>query len=149
MAKAKRLFYTWKGCFAENVCDVKATDLIEHSIDLIPEARPVMGKVPKYTTAEHAFASEIFPQMKDAGIITRRSSPWGARTKFPPKKKGSSELRVVHNFHPSKPLHCQVAVSSPQPRRNSQRSHTTWIWSLFHVRCGQWVLGNSHEGGRL
>lgn len=38
VAKAKRLFYTWKGCFAENVCDVKATDLIEHSIDLVPEA---------------------------------------------------------------------------------------------------------------
>ena len=44
----------------ENVCDVKATDLIEHSIDFLPEACPVMGKIPKYTTAEHAFANKIF-----------------------------------------------------------------------------------------
>ncbi len=74
VAKTKQLFYTWRDCFAENVCDIKATDLIEHSIDFLPKARPVMGKVPKYTNAEHAFANEIFPQMEDAGIITRRSS---------------------------------------------------------------------------
>ena len=75
VAKAKRLFYTWKGCFAENVCDVKATNLIEHFINLVLEARPVMGKVPKYTIAKYVFANEIFPQMEDVGIITRRSSP--------------------------------------------------------------------------
>ncbi|SLM34951.1 Ribonuclease H-like domain [Lasallia pustulata] len=28
------------------------------------------------------------------------SSNWAARTKFPPKKKGSDQLRVVHNFIP-------------------------------------------------
>ena len=76
VAKAKRLFYIWKGCFAENVCDIKAIDLIEHFIDLVPETQPVMGKVPKYTTTEHAFANEIFLQMEDAEIITQRSSLW-------------------------------------------------------------------------
>ena len=38
--------------------------------------------------------------MEDVGIIIRRSSAWGARTKFPPKKKGSKVRRVVHNFIP-------------------------------------------------
>ena len=30
---AKRLFYTWRGCFARTSFDLKATDMIEHSID--------------------------------------------------------------------------------------------------------------------
>jgi len=33
---AKRLFYTWRDCFALRMTDIKATDLIEHSIDLMP-----------------------------------------------------------------------------------------------------------------
>src|SRR5437762_9342352 len=38
--------------------------------------------------------------MEEAGIIIRGTSEWGARTKFPPKKKGSDQFRVVHNFIP-------------------------------------------------
>lgn len=98
--KAKRLVYTWRDCFATSLKDIKATDLIEHSIELEPNAKPVKGTLPKYTPREREFASTIFPDMEDAGIIVRRSSPWGARTKFPPKKKGSELMRVVHNFMP-------------------------------------------------
>ena len=97
---AKQLAYTWKDCFATSVRDIKTTDLIEHSIDLVPNAKPVHGTLPKYTPQEREFANKIFPELEDAGIIIRRSSPWGARTKFPPKKKGSQLLRVVHNFIP-------------------------------------------------
>lgn len=84
VAKAKQLFYTWKSCFAESVCDVKVTDLIEHFIDLVPHACPVMGKVPKYNTAERAFANEIFstdgrcrdhnPTIKSVGSKNKISS---------------------------------------------------------------------------
>lgn len=38
--------------------------------------------------------------MEDARVIIRRSSKWGARTKFPPKKKGLSLLQVVYNYIP-------------------------------------------------
>lgn len=38
--------------------------------------------------------------MDNAGILTQKSSPWKARTNFPLKKKGSKELKVVHNFIP-------------------------------------------------
>lgn len=99
--QAKRLLYTWRDCFAESVRDIAATDLIEHSIDMTPDAQPVRRKACKYTPKERSFANEIFPAMEDAGIIVRRSSPWGAQTKFPPKKPGSEELRVVHNFRPA------------------------------------------------
>ena len=97
---AQRLFYTWKDCFAVTMRDVKPTDLIHHSIDLIPNAIPVYHKIGKYTPAERAFAATIFPEMEEAGIIVRAASDWGARTRFPPKKKGSDKMRVVHNFIP-------------------------------------------------
>ena len=100
MSRAKRLMYTWREFFATSVREIKPTDLIEHSIDLLPNARPVQGKLPRYTAQEREFANRIFPELEDAGIIARRSSAWGARTKFPPKKKDSPLMRVVHNYIP-------------------------------------------------
>lgn len=39
-----------------------------------------------------------FSLMEDVGVIVRRSSEWKARTKFPPKTKGSSLFCIVHNY---------------------------------------------------
>lgn len=97
---SKCMLYTWRECFAKSVRDIKPTDLIEHSIDLEAHARPIKTSLPRYTAEEREFANRIFPELEDAGIIVRRSSPWGHRTKFPPKKKDSPLLRVVHNFIP-------------------------------------------------
>ena len=98
--RSKRLLYTWRECFAKTLRDVKPTDLIEHSIDLKPNARPSYSKIPRYTEKERQFCDRIFPEMEEAGIIIRASSDWGCRSRFPPKKKGSEELRVVHNYIP-------------------------------------------------
>ena len=38
--------------------------------------------------------------MVEARILMWMSSQWGACIKFPPKKKGSAELRVVYNYIP-------------------------------------------------
>ncbi len=102
-----------------------------------------MRKIPKYTTAEHAFANEIFPQMEDAGIITRRSSPWGAQTKVPPKKKGSPELRVVHNFIPVNryTIKSQYPVHSLEETLNT--GNTAWIWGFYFMSDaanGYWAI---------
>lgn len=94
---AKRLAYTWKDCFVRSVRDIKTTNLFKHSIDLEPNARPFRGTLPKYTQAEREFTDQIFPEIEDAGIIMRGSSPCGARKRFPPKKKESELLRFVHN----------------------------------------------------
>ena len=63
--------YTWKDCFAVNVRDIKATDLIAHSIDLEPNGKPAVGSLPKYTAVEREFANKSFPELEDAGIIVR------------------------------------------------------------------------------
>jgi hypothetical protein len=69
--------------------------------------------------------------MEEAGIIVRGNSDWDAKTKFPPKKKGSDQLRVVHNFiplnnytiKPQYPMHLidEVLENIIQPR------YTTWF----------------------
>src|SRR5438034_1247838 len=80
--------------------DVKPTDLLHHVIDLKQQIKLVKSKVPRYTLKEREFAAKIFPEMEEAGIIIWSISEWGAKTKFPPKKKGSDQFRVIHNFIP-------------------------------------------------
>ena len=165
--------YTWRDCFATSLRDVKATDLIEYSIDLEREAQPIRGTLPKYTVQEREFANKIFPELEDAGIIARRSSPWGARTKFPPKKKGSELLRVVHHFIPinrwtiksAYPMHRleEVVVILVKPGRNvffkSDAANGYWAIPMkqgdenktgFIAPNGQWVylrIGQELKGG--
>jgi len=100
IANAKRLLHTWKNCFAATMREIKPTDLVYHVIDLKPDSKPVYKRVPRYTAKEREFAARIFPEMEEAGILVRGASEWGARSKFPSKKKGSDQLRVVHNFIP-------------------------------------------------
>ncbi len=97
---SKKLLYTWQECFAKTLRDIKSTDLIKHSIDFKPNARPSYSKIPRYTEKERQFCDRIFPKIEEAGIITRASSDWRCRSQFLPKKKGSEELHVVHNYIP-------------------------------------------------
>ena len=98
MTRAKRLIYIWKECFAITIRDIRATNFIEHSIDLISNAKSIRDTLPKYTFKKREFANRIFSKLENADIIVRKSSPWGAKTKFPFKKKKSKLLRVIHNF---------------------------------------------------
>ena len=68
-SKAKKLFYTWRDCFAENIRDIWASNLIKQSIDLKSRAHSVQGKIPRYNAMKKAFANEIFLHTKNAGII--------------------------------------------------------------------------------
>ena len=72
--------------------DLQTTDLIKHTIDLTPDAKPVNARIPLYTPRKCKFANQIFLEMEKAGIIARMSSKWEAKTKFLPRKKGSDRL---------------------------------------------------------
>lgn len=118
IAKARRLCYTWRDCFATRMSDIKPTDLIEHAIDLRPNATPCKSKPKRYTRKEIEFAAVMFPEMEEADIVADRGySEWGARTQFPIKADGKS-LRVVHNYiplndwtiKPAYPTHCLEEV---------------------------------------
>lgn len=38
--------------------------------------------------------------MEETGILVKKSNTWEVITKFPPKKKGSDQLKIMHNFIP-------------------------------------------------
>lgn len=59
----------YKDYFAEIVQDVKTTNLIKYSIDLIPNAYLVKEKLPRYFTKKRDFANTIFLAMENTGII--------------------------------------------------------------------------------
>lgn len=95
-----RVLYTWKECFARNLKEINATDLVEHAIELMPNAKPYKAKVPLWTKSERDYAKVLFPEMVAAGIVVMCDGPWGHRTRFIPKLHGSKELRTIHNFIP-------------------------------------------------
>ncbi|KAF5855627.1 hypothetical protein ETB97_008862 [Aspergillus alliaceus] len=98
--QAKRLFYMWKDCFARTCHDIKATDMVEHPIDLMPGATPSKSKCPRYTHHEREFANKILPEMEEAGVIGRMATDRGARTKLGPRqgprKYHIDDLRLYH-----------------------------------------------------
>jgi hypothetical protein len=89
-AKAKKLFYTWRDCFAIKMTNIKIINLMKHFIKLKSKFRSMKNKISKYTSKEREFANQIFFQMKKADIITRMNSDWDARIKFVSKKKDSN-----------------------------------------------------------
>lgn len=54
--------------------NIGVTNLLKYSIDLIKNARPVREKASKYSIKEKDFANMIFLAMKEASIITQKSS---------------------------------------------------------------------------
>jgi len=113
---AKRLLYTWKDVFETDLLRIRQTDLIEHAIVLMPNAKPYRARIPLYTEEEIAFCGRLLPKMEEAGLIFRCDSQWGARTKFPLKPRADTlpkkdRLRMVHNFIPLN----QVSEKSQYP----------------------------------
>lgn len=85
--------------YIHSLCTGCPTDLIEHSIDLIPNTLPVKAKLPSYIQVEKRFACEGSPDTEEAGVLAVISSQWGARIRFLGKEKGSiTNFRIVSNF---------------------------------------------------
>jgi hypothetical protein len=136
--RAKRLLYTWKDCFAKSLKDIQPTDLICHSIDLTAGAVPVYKSARRYTPREKDFAAKVFPEMEEANIIMRAASEWGARTQFPPKKKGSNDLRVVHNFIP-------LNAHTIKPQWPMHRIEDV-IDTIIQLRFSAWFVSDASNG---
>lgn len=62
------------------VREIKATDLVEHSIDLEPGTKPVRAKMQRYTQAEQQFPTTAFPDVQEANKPV--------------------DVRIMHNFIP-------------------------------------------------
>ena len=152
-AKANRLIYTYRKAFVTDLRDVYPTDIIEHTIDLKPNAVPKVAKGRLYTAKERDYSNKTFPAMVEADILFRMSSEWGAATLFPPKKKGSQDLRTVHNFRPVN----AYTIKSQYPMHRLEEVLDTIIKPKFRVffatdaANGYWAIkmakGHEYKAG--
>ena len=104
-ARAVSSLYTWRDIFGKDLLRIPRTDLMEHAIVLLSDAKPYCAKIPMYTEQEIKFYQDLIPRMEEAGLIRWCDSAWGARTKFVPKPKAhlgvkNDKLRMVHKFTP-------------------------------------------------
>ena len=49
--------------------DIQGTDLLEYSIDLMKNARPIKEKTPRYIAKKRDFINKIFPTKKDCDVV--------------------------------------------------------------------------------
>lgn len=127
-----RMLYTWRECFTRDLRDIKATDLVEHAIELLPAAKPYKAKVPLWTKSERDYAKVLFPDMVAAGIVVMCDGPWGHRTRFIAKLHGSKELRTIHNFIPVN----RWTVPSAFPTPRVEQIVDTLVKAKFSVFSG-------------
>lgn len=59
-----KMLFIWKDCFAKNLKEIRTTDLIQHTINLKPNARLIYSKIPRYNCKKRQFAAEIFLKME-------------------------------------------------------------------------------------
>ncbi|EJT69622.1 hypothetical protein GGTG_12506 [Gaeumannomyces tritici R3-111a-1] len=111
VAMVKRLCFTYKEVFVKTLEEICVTDLIQHDIHLVPDARPVRLSQKRYTPDQVNFSQQVFPQIAMADLIFPWDGSWGANTLFPlkpPNPDGSVKLdedgkparRIVHDFRP-------------------------------------------------
>lgn len=72
---AAQLVYTYRDLFATQLADIKPTDLLEHTVNLMPNAIPYRLQQPRYTPQERDFARRIFPQIEEIGWIKPGIAP--------------------------------------------------------------------------
>lgn len=68
--------------FAQSIKDIHITDLPKHFIQFSHNISPVRNKAPKYTLKKRDFINKIFLATENTGVITSKSSPYKAKTKF-------------------------------------------------------------------
>ncbi|KAH0607823.1 uncharacterized protein H6S33_002857 [Morchella sextelata] len=93
---AKRLIYTWRDIFEDDLGSIPECRIALHYIPTYPGSIPHKATNPLYTAEEMAWMRENLPKMCDSGILTVSNSQWSSKPKFVRRKNGT--LRMVHVF---------------------------------------------------
>ena len=120
--KVKILTYIWKKCFAITLKDIKITNLIEHFIDLISNAKSIRETLFKYMSQKRNFANRIFSKLKNVDIIIKKFNSWEIKSKLSFKKKNSKLLKMIHNF---------MSIKRYTIKSNYLMHHMNEIWIIL------------------
>lgn len=126
--RAKRLLYTWRDLFEDDLSKVPVCELVQYHIPTYPGTRPHRAANPIYTLKDITWMKENIPTMVTSGIVTDSGLPWSSRPKFVRKTRG--DLRMVHVYCPLN----KAAVKSNYPMRRIEpivQSLMQWQWTVF------------------
>lgn len=93
---AKRILYTWRDIFNDDLSKLPACRLAKHWIPTLPGTVPHKASNPLFTAEETEWMSINIPKLVDSKILTFSNSQWSNKPKFVRKKDGT--LRMVNVF---------------------------------------------------
>ncbi|KAF8448477.1 hypothetical protein BGX38DRAFT_1142773 [Terfezia claveryi] len=109
-------------------------DLVEHAIELVPNAKPFKCKIPFWTKGEKDYARKVFPEITAAGIVVMCDSLWGHRTRFIPKGHGSNQ-QMDHS----------ECIPYTEDKANCGHSGEAAVHSVYGSECYIEILGYTIE----
>ena len=111
--KITELLDTFKHLFAHSMKDLKQTNLITHSIELIPDSKPVYCHPFRRSAYEEEIIEQQISEMLDAKIIQHSTSPFSSPLML--IKKPNGEWRVVNDFRKLNKITIRDVYLLPRP----------------------------------
>ena len=138
------VFDKYQELFTSDISELKQTHLVEHNIELIPEAKPVKRTLYSMTPEQRQFLQKELNNMLNKGLIRESSSPWGCSPWIVPKK-GPKKWRFCVDYRPLNKV--TKTDSNPLPRIDQiLESFVGAKWfSNLDLFSGYWQIAMSEK----
>ncbi|MEW8548083.1 MAG: reverse transcriptase family protein [Candidatus Thiodiazotropha sp.] len=92
--KLKSLLYEYRDQFSKFSHDLGCSDLVEHTIQTLPDCKPVKLRPYRIPLAKREFAENEIKAMADKGLIEPSHSGWSAPAVLVPKRDGTTRFCI-------------------------------------------------------
>ena len=93
------LLYEYKDQFSKSSHDLGSTNLVEHTIQTLPDCKPVKLRPYRIPLAKRDFAENEIKAMADRGLIEPSHAPWSASAVLVPKRDGTTRFCIDYRRH--------------------------------------------------
>ena len=93
-SQLKQLLIKYQNSFSKSSHDLGRTSIIEHTINLVPDTRPIKQPPYRLPLAKRQEAEHEIKAMAEMDLIEPSTSPWSAPAIMVPKKNGKLRLCV-------------------------------------------------------
>ncbi|MEW8544975.1 MAG: reverse transcriptase domain-containing protein [Candidatus Thiodiazotropha sp.] len=90
----RSLLYDYKDQFSKSSHDLGCTNLVEHTINTLPDCKPVKLRPYRIPLAKREFAENEIKAMAEKGLIEPSHSAWSAPAVLVPKRDGTTRFCI-------------------------------------------------------
>ena len=94
IASFRSLLYKYKDQFSKSSHDLGSTNLVEHTIQTLPDCKPVKLRPYRIPLAKRDFAENEIKAMAEKGLIEPSHSAWSAPAVLVPKRDGTTRFCI-------------------------------------------------------